>query len=303
MNGQSPSPLADKVDIMLNDDHIKYGEKKKMSLTLPLLNITNPASQDDDDDDDVVDNDNIAKATNDAEQSETIVDESNTKKKIYEADDTFIQAIFSQTIKSTTATPTDDEPSHSFDVLVANDDKIASNVTPTKEPSSDNVDDDAIEETIDEPIDIPNMDTQPKIAVNVEEPAAVYTYFHQTIEEDDSPDLEMSSCKNDTSNPINTLTTRISSQCDQSQSTNICIQFKDDSSEIHHQSFDNSLNNKSTASASNEAISELEHSLNQLNSFDSDVSVLSSQTHIFIYTHKHRLTHKLKHIYRHTESA
>lgn len=272
MNGQSTSPLANAADIISNDDHIKYGEKKKMSLTLPLLNVTNPVSQDD--------NDNIEKATNDSEQSETI-NESNKKKKIYEADDTFIQAIFSQTIKSTTATPTDDEPSHVSDVVVANDDKITSKSKPTQETSPDEIYD-ATEVTIDEPIDIPSMDTQPKCAVNVEEPAAVYTYFHQTIEEDDSPDIEIDSCKNDTPNPINTLTTRISSQCDQIQSINICIQFKDDSSEIHHQSFDNSLNNESTASASNKAISEMEHSLNQLNSFDSDVSVFSIK-HTYTY--------------------
>lgn len=39
----------------------------------------------------------------------------NKTKKFYETDDTFISAIFSQTITSTTATPTDDDLSYSFD--------------------------------------------------------------------------------------------------------------------------------------------------------------------------------------------
>lgn len=38
-----------------------------------------------------------------------------TKKKFYESDDTFINAIFSQTITSTTVTPTDEELSYTFD--------------------------------------------------------------------------------------------------------------------------------------------------------------------------------------------
>lgn len=38
-----------------------------------------------------------------------------TKKKFYESDDTFISAIFSQTITSTTVTPTDEELSYTFD--------------------------------------------------------------------------------------------------------------------------------------------------------------------------------------------
>lgn len=255
MNGQSPS--SGEPNIIGSDETIRYGEKKKLSLTLPLLNVvrTNTIGDDDDDGDD-----EIAKAANESELSKA-----NKKQQIYESDDTFIQAIFSQTIKSTTATPTDDEPSQSFDAI----NKAASSKSqPSGQDDVSDVND--VGDATNEP-----TDTQPRR--ESKEPAAVYTYFHQTIEEDDdSPDLTNSPTIDDDQfsddveiiKPINTLTTKISTQ-NQSQD-NICTELKDDSSETH-QSFDNSLNNKSTVSASNEAISDSEHSLNQL-SLDTDVS-------------------------------
>lgn len=320
MNGQSPeSGEKDVTDIISTDGHIKYDEKKKLSLTLPLLNVvlmtttTNTTTGTDDDDDET---DNHEKATHDSEQSEMIGNESNKKKKIFESDDTFMQAIFSQTIKSTTATPTDDEPSQGFDACA----KVASGTTAiaaTDEmtemaaaaPKSANAITSASQNEMDIPnensgIDMPSTKIDmksPKSQYNKDEPAAIYTYFHQTIDEDDSPDLDVKS-KITTYSPTNTLTitnttttiiastqnTTISPSDD--TQANICIKFKDESSEMH-QSFDNSLNNKSTASASNEeAISESEHSLTQLNSFDFDVSV--SVVHFF-FSFTHSLPHSL----------
>lgn len=248
MNGQTSS-FNEKLDFLPNDDEtIKYGEKKKMSLTLPLLNVIEMNAP--------TDEDFIGAQTS----------ENSKKKSIYEADDTFIQAIFSQTIKSTTATPTDDEHSQDFDTF--------------KNPSKSNQDD--VEGATSDMINSP-VDNKPELLS--EEPAAIYTYFHQTIEEDESPQIEPNI-------DINTLivVTNDSTTCKPINitQTNIFMEEKEELSE-KDVSIDNTLNNTSTAFVSNEAISESEHSLTQLNSLESDVSsyvcvfflkLLTPKTHV-----------------------
>lgn len=333
MNGQT-KPTVDESDVIVSDgENIRYGEKKKLSLTLPLLNVivTNAvndeeeddttaiiavAKQNDDDNDDV---DGKEVANNDSIKLEvTGVDgevgggggggggssgssvESNKMKKIYESDDTFIQTIFSQTIKSTTATPTDDEPNQDFSEAF----KQAS-----IKSSQDDDDNDAEEIipaiTSDKSENLPTDDQSE--SYNNNEPAAIYTYFHQTIEEDDiSPDdttdldkttIDLDAITNEmdtvatataiTSNPIPILTTTMYTHTmddDNKTQINICTEvkdteFDDDDDDDNEKdcggaSCDNSLNNTSTALASNEAINEQsEHSLTQLNSLESDVSV------------------------------
>lgn len=247
MNGESSPSTGEPDAIVSCDANIKYGEKKKLSLTLPLLNVilTNAASEDDDTAD--------SNENSDDAPGVNMNSESNKKKQIYESDDTFIQTIFSQTIKSTTATPTDDEPSQSFETF--------------KQPSKSNPDEN----------DATTSDTAKAGADagageddKTDEPAAIYTYFHQTIEEDDSPDIDATN-NTESFHPINTLTTTILPH-NQSIQFNISAERKDESSE-KDASLDNSLNNTSTAFASNEAISESENSLTQLNSLESDVSV------------------------------
>lgn len=328
MNGQTKATV-DESDVIVSDgENIRYGEKKKLSLTLPLLNViatnaVNDEEQDDttaitvaakqnDADNDVVDGNEVA--NNEAIKLEvTGVDgdgggggggggsggssvESNKMKKIYESDDTFIQAIFSQTIKSTTATPTDDEPNHDFSEAF----KQASIKSSQDDDDANDAEDIAITSDKTE-----NRPTDDQSESSTNEPAAIYTYFHQTIEEDDvSPDdttdidkttIDLDGITNEigtvatvvtaiTSNPIPILTTTMYTHTmddDDKTQINICTEAKDtefdDDKDCGGASCDNSLNNTSTALASNEAINEQsEHSLTQLNSLESDVSVYSS---------------------------
>lgn len=283
MNGKTEA------DIISNEDHhIKYNEKKRMSLTLPLVNVVSTTivcEQPDNNEAAPIDNNTI-----DVEQSTDVADESNKKKKIYESDDTFIQTIFSQTIKSTTATPTEDEPSHSFDAFIKTTSTLPATIATS---NSENENDENDENVIiindrSENIVIPPITTEstestesPEAQQNIDEkqePETAYTYFHKTIDEDDSPDLD---CENEikiyspsSNNTLTTTTTVFSQSFDRTQA-NISIKFKENTNETTHQSFDNSLNDKSTASASNDANHDLEHSLTQSYSFDSDVSVLN----------------------------
>ncbi|XP_031616611.1 DNA ligase 1 isoform X3 [Contarinia nasturtii] len=267
MNGQTYPSSGDGDVIPTTDDkNLKsheYGEKKRMSLKLPLLNVVVTNAVADDHNTEIQDEVQDEKCENDSEKMD-LNGESSKKKKIYESDDTFIQAIFSQTIKSTTATPTDDEPSQDFD---------------TYKQSSKSGED-----------DIEGVATTSELAITPaddrseptnDEPAAKYTYFHQTIEEDDSPVIESNiesdvdiNVTNDsvTCNPISPQTTTIYTHNDKTE-INICTETKeDDEFSEKDASIDNSLNNTSTAYASNEAITESEHSLTQLNSFESDQS-------------------------------
>lgn len=272
MNGEAAS------DIISNDDnHIKYNEKKRMSLTLPLLNVvsTNPICEQ---------SDNNEAATFFADAPKSTDDESNqTKKKIYESDDTFMQTIFSQTIKSTTATPTDDEPSHSFDAFVKSTSKVSTVVDSKNEhDNAENGADDGIDRI--DNISEPNV--QKKFDDAQTKPETAYTYFHKTIDEDDAtaPDLDGAQdnplYSPSTNNTITTTTTVFSQSFDRTPA-NISIKFKENRNVTTHQSFDNSLNDKSTASASNDTNHDTEHSLAQSCSFDSIVSVhiINTLTH------------------------
>lgn len=254
MNGQPISSADEQPPKVISDEqNIKYSEKKKMSLTLPLLNVVLMNTVSDDDDTTVLSEKELKDSVN-----LDVANAASKKKKIYESDDTFIQTIFSQTIKSTTATPTEDEPVPDFDDFKKSSTSKQNPIEPTEN----------IHVTSDETCNTSDETKNDTTELNSQEPAAVYTYFHQTIEEDDSPDIDITAC-----NPDNTLTTTISTQKSHKTQTIICTEFKDDFSE-KDQSLDNSLNNTSTACASNGPIDESEQSLTQLNSFESDVSVL-----------------------------
>ncbi|XP_055313588.1 uncharacterized protein LOC129574936 isoform X3 [Sitodiplosis mosellana] len=304
MNGQT-IPSVESDVIVSDGENIRYGEKKKLSLTLPLLNVivTNAVNEEGQDDTTVAVKQKAAgekMAANDSVKLEvTGVDggsgstssgESSKMKKIYESDDTFIQAIFSQTIKSTTATPTDDEPSQDFG------EAFKQSSTKTSQDDNDAETDTVAIATSDKIEHVPTDDQSESTS---KEPAAIYTYFHQTIEEDDSPDdldkttIDLDLDVNDTSgaaataaavtsNPIPILTTTIYTHTmddDNKTQINICTEVKETEFSDEKDcggggaSCDNSLNNTSTAFASNEAISEQsEHSLTQLNSLESDQS-------------------------------
>lgn len=101
---------SDASDSLDDVDHTAM-RKKKLSLTLPLLNvvITDTTGT------------NVTKSPSPtAQQADASAGQqpspANCKtKKFYESDDTFIQTIFSQTITSTTATPTDEFTNYPFD--------------------------------------------------------------------------------------------------------------------------------------------------------------------------------------------
>lgn len=105
------------------EEDINHGEaeyaairQKKLSLTLPLLNvvitdmtsstskpITPPPSA------------HQQEGTSTSTSTALVASINSKTKKFYESDDAFIQTIFSQTITSTTATPTDDYATYPFD--------------------------------------------------------------------------------------------------------------------------------------------------------------------------------------------
>lgn len=179
-------PPAHDID---NPDVIK---KKKLSLTLPLLNVvvtdtTNPNGD--------------SQSITPSPQTSTKL--TNKTKKFYESDDTFIQTIFSQTITSTTATPTDDDHSYAFEDFngttsadAANDSRRQSSDvlsqggddTPTEkgELPNDELDIDVNKIKIDTPDALEIIDEN---AIPPEE-KSMFTYFHQTIEADEPPFID-----------------------------------------------------------------------------------------------------------------
>lgn len=90
-------------DVCDNENAIR---QKKLSFTLPLLDvvITDTTT-------------NTSKPITPSPMQPPV--HPNKTKKFYESDDTFIQTIFSQTITSTTATPTDDYSTYQFDEFSA----------------------------------------------------------------------------------------------------------------------------------------------------------------------------------------
>lgn len=196
-------------------------KRKKQSLTLPLLNVIGAESSQPNDDD----------ATNAEEQISTpiVSDEigvgGNKIKKIYESDDAFIQTIFAQTIKSTTATPTDDDPSYAFEDFhgrrisqqsksesLPTDDTPVGKLDSTSDDSPDikllqddvspsavaaaDLEGASLEKIVktsffDKRVteESENSDVLDDVLTSPieSEPAKMFTYFHQTIDDDESP--------------------------------------------------------------------------------------------------------------------
>lgn len=194
------STVNDVPGILTTNNDVKYDDKKRLSLTLPLLNVEYTLA---DSKKSIDSNTNSPQMENAAETMQT----SNNMKKIYESDDVFIQTIFSQTIKSTTATPTDDEPSQGFDPFKRLSSSPSQDESKFYKSPTDKTDlngaDDVFEmakvisihdppetEEPNEPSYEPNVSNEP-----------MFVYFHQTIEEDDPPNDFITNC-----NPINTLT-------------------------------------------------------------------------------------------------
>lgn len=98
LSARSPNNLQVDDDVADGENAIR---QKKLSLTLPLL--------------DVVITDTTTNTSKAVTSSPSQPTHPNKTKKFYESDDTFIQTIFSQTITSTTATPTDDYTTYPFD--------------------------------------------------------------------------------------------------------------------------------------------------------------------------------------------
>lgn len=209
----------------LTADESEIVKRKKLSLTLPLLNITEPdaiKSQFNNEGDEVVACAKQAESGN------------NKTKQCLESDDNFIQTIFSQTIKSTTATPTDDDASYAFENIHVKPVKSsitirnkAKDVSPDEElliadlvgsfnpESLEIIGDISLEEIISpksievisdvsisqivktsffddrlsEDSDSAPLEEDPEAGEGRTGPSDMFTYFHQTIEEDD-PEID-----------------------------------------------------------------------------------------------------------------
>lgn len=210
MNEPNTTTKNDTPSILTIDNDVKYDDKKRQSLTLPLLNIEYTMA---DIEKSIDSNTNSPQMEN---AIETTMQASNKMKKIYESDDVFIQTIFSQTIKSTTATPSDDEPSQGFDPFKRlpsspSQHEFKSYESPTDKTDlngTDDVFDVAKVISIHDPSESnePNKSHEPNVSNE-----SMFVYFHQTIEEDDLPnDLkdfnETPTELMTNSNPINILT-------------------------------------------------------------------------------------------------
>lgn len=189
-------------DITMDEENSAIIKRKKLSLTLPLLNIVDTAGAAHSDGDATI-------AADAASPNGTIAGPSSSSscktKKIYESDDTFIQTIFSQTIKSTTVTPTDDDPSYAFedfhgtrirgsissqqtksDSLLTDDTPVEKLVTPIDGMSpSTIVKTSFFDKRLSETSDVLQIDgiTSPPS----DKPTETFAYFHQTIDEDEPP--------------------------------------------------------------------------------------------------------------------
>lgn len=184
-------------DIIMDEESSEIIKRKKLSLTLPLLNIVDTAG--------------AACPSGDAAASPngTIAGPSTSSscktKKIYESDDTFIQTIFSQTIKSTTVTPTDDDPSYAFEDFHGT--RIRGSISSQQTKSDSLMTDDTPVEKLETPIDGMSPSTIVKTSFfdkrlsetseilqidgstspPSDKPTETFAYFHQTIDEDEPP--------------------------------------------------------------------------------------------------------------------
>lgn len=189
-------------DIIMDEANSEIIKRKKLSLTLPLLNVVDTADPAHSSCDTV--------ATEIASPNGTVVPSSSSScktKKIYESDDTFIQTIFSQTIKSTTVTPTDDDPSYTFEDFHGT--RIRGSISSQQTKSDSLLTDDTPVEKLDMPSPIEGMspltiaktsffdkrlsDTSDIIPIDgitsptSDKPTEMFAYFHQTIDEDEPP--------------------------------------------------------------------------------------------------------------------
>lgn len=196
-------------EIVMDEENSAIIKRKKLSLTLPLLNI--------------VDTGGAAHTSGDAVATEatspngtvavSATSSCSRTKKIYDSDDTFIQTIFSQTIKSTTVTPTDDDPSYAFEDFHGT--RIRGSVSSAKSDSL--LTDDTPVEKLEMPIDGMSPSTIAKTSFfdkrlsetseilliedtaspPSDKPTETFAYFHQTIDEDDVADGEIAATDDD----------------------------------------------------------------------------------------------------------
>lgn len=145
---------------------------RKLSLTLPLLNVIGTEALGNEHVMDVTVTQSDDQPSNCSEPPRSTPSK---MKQIYESDDLFVQTIFSQTIKSTTATPTDDEFSPEYDTSHSCAAAMQSDATITTQMLA----------SVATNTTIPNVS---KYALSsIDEPIAAFTYFHQTIEADEPP--------------------------------------------------------------------------------------------------------------------
>lgn len=176
-------------DIIMDEENSEIIKRKKLSLTLPLLNVVDTAG--------------ASHTSGDASAIEAATSSCKTKKML-ESDDTFIQTIFSQTIKSTTVTPTDDDPSYAFEDFHGT--RIRGSISSQQTKSDSLLTDDTPVEKLEMPIDGMSPETIAKMSffdkrlsetseilqldgnsppTSDDKPAETFAYFHQTIDEDE----------------------------------------------------------------------------------------------------------------------
>lgn len=192
----------DSKDIAMEEENSEVIKKKKLSLTLPLLNVV------------VTDTANSGDTDATASSVTPATHSSSKTKRFYESDDAFIQTIFSQTIKSTTATPTDDEQSYTFEDFHGI--RTRGSVSSQNKTDSLNTDDTPIEKVqvrndddplsiSSEPVDETNKSLRTRLTIDsssnefdeenhreIDENSPLldkqtFSYFHQTIDEDEPP--------------------------------------------------------------------------------------------------------------------
>lgn len=224
-------------DPIMDEENSEIIKRKKLSLTLPLLNITDTAG--------------AAHTSGDAASpngTAALSASSSCKiKKIYESDDTFIQTIFSQTIKSTTVTPTDDDPSYAFEDFHGT--RIRGSISSQQTKSDSLLTDDTPVEKLDMQLEGLSPSTIVKTSFfdkrlsetseiilldgntspPSDKPTETFAYFHQTIDEDEPPfndvaDVEIIvSGDDDNDNVAVAATTAAASEADKHSPTDACL--------------------------------------------------------------------------------
>lgn len=215
-SNQNPSDclqVTNDGDIIIDAIDSEIIKRKKLSLTLPLLSVIDTAGSAHTSGNAIVAVEATSPNGSTAAAAPSSAPTSSCKiKKIYESDDTFIQTIFSQTIKSTTATPTDDDPSYTFEDFHGA--RIRGSMSSQRTKSDSLMTDDTPVEKLDVPIDGMSPYTVLKTSFfdkrlsetsdivciddgttaetapaspppSAENPTESFAYFHQTIDEDE----------------------------------------------------------------------------------------------------------------------